>query len=418
MMNIKETILNLGKKAKTASELMRSITTDEKNNALSILAKNIKNSTKEILIANNIDIENSKKNSLSAVLINRLSLTNLSIENLVKTIEDIIKLPDPIGKTLGEWTQPNGLKFKKISVPIGVIAVIYESRPNVTIDAACIALKSSNVVILRGGSDSFHTSNLLAKIITESFNEAKIPLNASQFIPTADREAVNYLLKMDKYIDIIIPRGGKNLIEKINAQSSIPIIKHLDGICHLYIDKDANIEKAKKVLFNSKMRRPEICGATETLLIDDSLKDNALNLLLPLIKANCEIRGDEYIYSLNNNFKKATNLDWETEYLDKILSVKVVDGVDGAIEHINRYSSGHTEAIMTENNYAFSKFYQNIDSAIILQNASTQFADGGEFGFGAEIGISTDKLHVRGPVGAEHLTSFKYIVQGNGHERL
>ena len=416
-MSIEQIVNDLGKNAKNAARSIAILSNEEKNNALKILSENIIKNSEKILDANKKDIDNAKKNSLSSPLINRLTLSATSIEGISKSIEDIIKLPDPVGKVLEKWTQPNGLEFQKIAVPIGVIGVIYESRPNVTVDATCIAMKAGNAVILRGGSDSFYSSNELVKIINNSFLEAKLPNHITQMIPTVDREAVNYLLKMNKFIDIIIPRGGKNLIKKINKESSIPVIKHLDGICHVFVDQDANIEIAKKVLFNSKMRRPEICGATETLLIDGNIKNHASELLEPLLNVNCEIRGDEYIQKLNNNFIAASEEDWSTEYLDKILSVKIVDGVEGAIKHINKYSSGHTEAIITENESTFKKFYKNIDSAIILKNASTQFADGGEFGFGAEIGISTDKLHVRGPVGAAHLTSFKYIVHGNGHER-
>ena len=416
-MSIEQIVNDLGKNAKNAARSIAILSNEEKNSALKILSENIIKNSEKILDANKKDIDNAKKNSLSSPLINRLTLSSTSIEGISKSIEDIIKLPDPVGKVLEKWTQPNGLEFQKIAVPIGVIGVIYESRPNVTVDATCIAMKAGNAVILRGGSDSFYSSNELVKIINNSFLEAKLPNHITQMIPTVDREAVNYLLKMNKFIDIIIPRGGKNLIKKINKESSIPVIKHLDGICHVFVDQDANIEVAKKVLFNSKMRRPEICGATETLLIDGNIKNYASELLEPLLNVNCEIRGDEYIQKLNNNFIGASEEDWSTEYLDKILSVKIVNGLDDAIKHINKYSSGHTESIITENKTIFSKFYKDIDSAIILQNASTQFADGGEFGFGAEIGISTDKLHVRGPVGASHLTSFKYIVYGDGHER-
>jgi len=348
---------------------------------------------------------------------NRLTLTDKSIEGLIVSIEDIIGIPDPIGLTLEEWERPNGLKFRKISTPLGVLGVIYESRPNVTIDASCLSIKSGNCIILRGGSDSFHSSKELVKNIIQSFNEAGLPNHCVQMIDTPDREAVDYLLGMQNYIDVVIPRGGKGLIEKINSLSKIPVIKHLDGICHVFIDKDADLNIAEKVVFNSKMRRPEICGAAETLLIDSSIKDKAMRILSPLKEANCEIRGDEFIKSLDKNFKIADENDWSLEYLDKILSVKIVSGVEEAINHINNYSSGHTESIITNNNETFKYFYNKIDSAIILKNASTQFADGGEFGFGAEIGISTDKIHVRGPVGTKHLTTFKYVVDGNGQER-
>ena len=396
---------------------MKLCNNDQKNSALSNLIKNISKNKDKILEANNIDLENGKKKSLSKPLINRLTLTNKSIEGLINSIEDIITIPDPIGLTLEEWERPNGLKFKKISTPLGVLGVIYESRPNVTVDASCLSIKSGNSIILRGGSDSFHSSKELVKNITQSFKEAGLPDHCVQMIDTPKREAVDSLLKMKDYVDVIIPRGGKGLIEKINSSSKIPVIKHLDGICHIYVDKEADLKIAEKVVFNSKMRRPEICGAAETLLIDSSIKNNAMKILFPLKEVNCEIRGDEYIQSLDKDFKAANEEDWSLEYLDKILSVKVVSGVDEAIDHINNYSSGHTESIITNNDETFKKFYNKIDSAIILKNASTQFADGGEFGFGAEIGISTDKIHVRGPVGTKHLTTFKYVVDGNGQER-
>ena len=416
-MNIQNKVIEIGKNAKIASHSLRAVSHEVRNNALQKLIMNIKKSSSDILSSNKIDIENAHKISLSAPLINRLTMTEKSIDGLIKSIEAIIQLPDPINKVLDEWTQPNGLIFKKISIPIGVLGVIYESRPNVTVDAACIAVKSGNCLILRGGKDSFNTSNTLVKIISETFEENGLPESSIQMIPFVDREGVDRLIQMNDYVDVIIPRGGKNLIEKINSKSSIPVIKHLDGICHVFIDKEADIEKAKKIILNSKMRRPEICGATETLLIDKKIKQSTTNILESLVQSGCEIRGDEYIKSLNDDFKIATEDDWGTEYLDKILSVKLVEDIKGAINHINKYSSGHTEAIVTENEETFKMFYNNIDSAIILKNASTQFADGGEFGFGAEIGISTDKLHVRGPVGPQHLTSFKYIVHGNGHER-
>jgi len=381
------------------------------------LESNLKINTKKILDANKLDIENAIQNNLAKPLINRLKVTEESILEIVKSVSDIKNLPDPIGKVLESWNQPNGLQFSKISVPLGVLGVIYESRPNVAIDASCLSLKSNNALILRGGSDSFHTSLELVRLITDSLEKAGLPKDIVQMIPTTEREAVDHLLSMNNYVNVIIPRGGKSLIKKINEKSKIPVIKHLEGICHVYVDKEANLEIAKKVIFNSKLRRPEICGATETLLIDSAIKNKAFELLLPLHEAECEIKGDKFIQSLNKKFNQATEEDWSTEYLDKIISVKIVNGVEGAIDHINNYSSNHTECIITENDQTFIDFYNNIDSAIILKNASTQFADGREFGFGAEIGISTDKLHVRGPVGAKHLTTFKYIVHGSGQSR-
>ena len=413
-MNIKENIFELGKNAKKASIDMKLCKNEQKNNALSNLIKNISKNKDKILRANSMDLENGRKKSLSKPLMNRLTLNEKSIDGLIKSIEDIITIPDPIGLTLENWERPNGLKFRKISTPLGVLGVIYESRPNVTVDASCLSIKSGNCIILRGGSDSFYSSKELVNNITLSFNEAGLPNHCVQMIDTPEREAVDYLLAMKDYVDVIIPRGGKGLIEKINSSSKIPVIKHLDGICHIYVDRDADLKIAEKVVFNSKMRRPEICGAAETLLIDDNIKDKAMEILTPLKEVNCEIRGDEFIKSLDKNFKIANEKDWSLEYLDKILSVKIVSGVEEAINHINSYSSGHK---IKNNNETFKKFYNKIDSAIILKNASTQFADGGEFGFGAEIGISTDKIHVRGPVGTKHLTTFKYVVDGNGQER-
>ncbi len=416
-MTILDIINNLGKKAKAASIELRVLNPQRKKNAYEILKKNINENAVKIFNANKLDVENAINNKLSKALINRLKVTEDTISGMIKSITEIENQSEPIGKILENWEQPNGLKFSKISVPLGVLGVIYESRPNVTIDASCLSLKSNNALILRGGSDSFHTSIELVNIISESFKKAELPNNIIQMIPTTNRDAVDHLLEMKNYVDVIIPRGGKSLIKKINEKSKIPVIKHLEGLCHIYVDKEANLEIAKKVIFNSKLRRPEICGAAETLLIDSAIKNKAIELIKPLFEAGCKIKGDDYIKSLNNNFEMANEEDWSTEYLDKIISIKIVDGVEGAIDHINNYSSNHTESIITENEKTFSNFYNNIDSAIIIKNASTQFADGGEFGFGAEIGISTDKLHVRGPVGAQHLTSFKYIVHGNGQSR-
>lgn len=416
-MNIESSIIELGKKAKAASLEMKLIDTNQKNNALFKLIENLDKNRNGILNSNKIDLENARKKSLSNPLVNRLTLSDNSIDGLIESIKDIITIPDPIGITLEEWERPNGLKFRKISTPLGVLGVIYESRPNVTVDASCLSIKSGNSIILRGGSDSFYTSKELVKNIVDAFKELGLPSNCVQMIDTPEREAVDYLLQMRDYVDVIIPRGGKGLIEKINASSKIPVIKHLDGICHVYVDEEADINIAERVVFNSKMRRPEICGAAETLLIDEKIKDQALKILKPLKDVNCEIRGDKFIKSLDNDFKLANEEDWSMEYLNKIFSVKIVSGVEDAINHINKYSSGHTESIITENEKTFEKFYNQIDSAIILKNASTQFADGGEFGFGAEIGISTDKIHVRGPVGTKHLTTFKYVVNGNGQER-
>jgi glutamate-5-semialdehyde dehydrogenase len=410
-------ILNLGINAKKASNVLANISGKQKNAGLKELKKNLKIFSEDLITVNKIDVKNALSNKVSLAIIDRLTLNVDRIKDMLKSLDEIIKLKDPVGCIISEWPRPNGLHIQKISIPLGVIGVIYESRPNVTVDASAISIKAGNAVILRGGKDSFFSSQKLKEIINLSFSSVGLPENIVQMIDNTDRSSVEEMLKLDKYIDVIIPRGGKNLIKLVKEKSSIPIIKHLDGICHIFVEKNADLKKAKELIFNSKMRRPGICGAAETLLIDKSLYENVSELLQPLVDENCEIRGDEFITKLNPIFKKAKKEDWETEYLDKIISVKLVNDVQQAIAHINQYSSGHTEAIVTENNEIFKQFYQQINSAIILQNASTQFADGGEFGFGAEIGISTDKLHVRGPVGAEHLTTFKYVIHGNGQVR-
>ena len=414
---LKENIRNLGIKAKKAANLLANISESKKNKAIEELAKNLNSFQNELIEINHKDIENASNINLSSEKIERLTLTPEIVQGMISGLNEIIKLKDPVGNIISEWVRPNGLNIKKISVPLGVIGMIYESRPNVTVDASAIAIKAGNSIILRGGKDSYHSSNKLNEIINLSFLKAGLPKNVVQMISSPDRLAVDEMLQLDEFIDVIIPRGGKELIKKIKEKSVIPVIKHLDGICHVFVEKSADLKKAKEIIFNSKMRRPSICGASETLLIDKPLSSKALNLIQSLVDSKCEIRGDEFISQLNPKFKKATEQDWGTEYLDKIISIKIVDGTQEAIDHINKYSSGHTESIVTENKEIFEMFYKQIDSAIILQNASTQFADGGEFGFGAEIGISTDKLHVRGPVGAQHLTSFKYVIFGNGQVR-
>ena len=407
----------IGERAKLASLSLSKLSIDKKNSVLKKFSQYLKKNEKLILIANKKDLFNAKSKKIKDSMIDRLKLNSKKIAQIRSSIDKIVKFKDPVGKTLSSWKRPNGLHFQKISVSIGVIGIIYESRPNVTVDASAISVKAGNSIILRGGKDCFYTSSKLYNFINIAFTTVGLPKNTVQMVPVTDRSAVDAMLKLDSHIDIIIPRGGKDLIKKIKKDSLIPVIKHLDGICHIYVDGEADLLTAKNVVFNSKMRRTGICGAAETLLIDKKIANNAIQILSELKNANCEIRGDTFIKSLDKEFKLANDNDWDIEYLDKIISVKVVDGVTGAIEHINKHSSGHTESIITENNSTFQRFYNNIDSAIILQNASTQFADGGEFGFGAEIGISTDKLHVRGPVGSEHLISYKYIIRGNGQVR-
>jgi len=333
-------------------------------------------------------------------------------------LESIAALADPVGTILEEINPPNGLMIQRVRVPIGVIGVIYESRPNVTADAGSLCLKAGNAAILRGGSESFHSSNAIMQSLGAGLRSAGLPEAAIQLVPTTDRAAVGEMLIMTDYIDVIVPRGGKSLVERVTAESRVPLFKHLEGNCHSYVHADADPEMARAVVVNAKMRRTGVCGATETLLIDRAAAGSMLQLILSdLIEAGCEIRGDAEVQAMDARVKPATNEDWDTEYLDSIIAVKVVNGVDDAIAHINRHGSDHTDCIITENEAAAEAFASKVDSAIVLVNASTQFADGGEFGMGAEIGISTGKLHARGPVGVEQLTSFKYIVRGRGQTR-
>jgi len=364
-MNNTKTILNLGINAKKASSLLSRISGKQKNEGLKELKKNLKIFSEDLIVVNKIDIKNAHRNKISLAMIDRLTLNADRIKDIIKSLDEIIKLKDPVGGIISEWTRPNGLHIQKISIPLGVIGVIYESRPNVTVDASAISIKAGNAIILRGGKDSFFSSQKLKEIINLSFSSAGLPDNIVQMINTPERSAVEEMLKLDNYIDVIIPRGGKNLIKLVKEKSSIPVIKHLEGICHIFVDKNADLGKAKELIFNSKMRRPGICGAAETLLIDKSLYANASELLQPLIEANCEIRGDETISKLNPIFKKVKEEDWKTEYLDKIISVRLVNDFQQAITHINKYSSGHTESIITENNETFKQFYQQINSAII-----------------------------------------------------
>ena len=350
-------------------------------------------------------------------MIDRLALDTKRIEGMAKGLEDIAALPDPVGKILTDWTRPNGLHISRVSVPLGVIGVIYESRPNVTADAGGLCLKSGNAVILRGGSESFHSSQAILNCLQTGSKVAGLPEHAIQSIPTTDRAAVGEMLKLDQYIDIIVPRGGKGLIRRVMEESRIPVIKHLDGNCHTYIHADAKADMALSITMNAKMRRTGVCGATETLLIDRSVAKTMLpSIAGALQKAGCELRGDAEASGIFP-MKTATAEDWGTEYLDAIIAVKIVEGLEGAIAHINKYGSQHTDAIITENAAAAETFLNGVDSAIAVHNASTQFADGGEFGMGAEIGISTGKLHARGPVGVEQLTTYKYKVEGSGQVR-
>ncbi len=411
-------IEEISKKSKSAFHIISISSIKKRNSAILNISNLLKQNTHEILDANRLDLDNAKKKKLTSSFIDRLTLNESRINNICKGLEKISNLADPIGKKLETWIRPNGLKIDKLSVPLGIIGIIYESRPNVTIDAGSLCIKSGNVSILRGGSDSFHTSKLLANLMQKALEQAGLPKNVIQFVETTDRAMVTQMLQASKYIDVIIPRGGKSLVEKIQQEARVPVFAHLEGICHVYIDHEANMEIAKNVLLNSKLRRTGICGAAETLLIDRRLKENDISMLISkLITNGCEVRAEKEIQVKFENIKLATEKDWSTEYLDSIISVKYVNDVQNAINHINIYSSNHTETIITENKSTAKKFLDRVDSAIVMHNTSTQFADGGEFGMGAEIGISTGRLHARGPVGAEQLTSFKYIVRGTGQIR-
>ena len=416
--DISSLMSEMGAKAAKAGQIIKQATSKQKDNALKIAAQRIKNNKEMILKANSIDMGHASRKGLKSSLIDRLDLSGNRLENVAIGLESIMELPDPVGQVIKSWRRPNGLEINQISVPLGVIGIIYESRPNVTADAGGLCLKSGNAVILRGGSESFNTSKAIVSCLHEGLRSANLPENCIQLVPTKDRGAVGQLLTMTKYIDVIVPRGGKSLVERVQNESRVPTIAHLEGLCHVYVDKDADAEMACNIVLNAKMRRTGVCGAAETLLIDRQAADRLLpSLAKKLMEEGCELRGDTSSRALVSGIKTATESDWSTEYLDAILSVKIVDGVSGAITHISDYGSNHTDTIVTNNELVAEKFLREVDSAIVLHNASTQYADGGEFGLGAEIGISTGRLHARGPVGAEQLTCFKYVVRGNGQTR-
>ncbi len=406
----------LGARAKAAAAALAQTSGEQRAQAVTAMAAALRAAAPAILAANAADM--ARAADLSSSLRDRLKLTPERLEGGAKGLDEIAALPDPLGTVLEEWRQPNGLQFQKVRVPLGVIGIIYESRPNVTADAGALCVKSGNAVILRGGSDSFASSGAILTALRAGLKQAGLPEDAVQAVPTPDRAAVGVLLTMTETLDVVIPRGGKSLIARVAAESRVPVLKHLDGNCHTYIHAAADLEKARKLVLNAKLRRTGVCGATESLLFDaETVPGLAAPILKDLLDAGCEVRGDAFLQALDARILPATEEDWGTEYLEAIVSAKVVHGVGEAVAHINRYGSHHTEAIVTEDEAAAETFLNGIDSAIVLHNASTQFADGGEFGFGAEIGISTGKLHVRGPVGAQHLTSIKYLVRGNGTVR-
>jgi len=409
----------IGERARQAASVLAFAATDAKNQALLAAADAILAETPAILAANAEDIAAAKKRGISSAFLDRLTLTQARLAGVAQGLRDIAALPDPVGTVMAEWQRPNGLDISRVRTPLGVIGVIFESRPNVAADAGALTLKSGNAVILRGGSDSTRTSRAIHACLLEGLEAAGLPLDAIQLVPTTDRAAVGEMLAgLGGNIDVIVPRGGKSLVARVQEEARVPVFAHLEGLCHTYIDKSAGLTMAINVTVNAKMRRTGICGATETLLIHKDMVATHLKPVLDALAArNCEIRGDETVRRAWPDAKPATEEDWHTEYEDAILSVKVVDDVGGAIAHINRYGSHHTEAIVTEDLASVERFFTEIDSAILLHNASTQFADGGEFGFGGEIGIATGKFHARGPVGLEQLCSFKYLVRGNGQLR-
>ena len=417
--HIKKIMQEIGSNAKVAYERLSTASNEEKNDALHFIANEIENNEEYILSENNKDIQIAKSNNLSEAMIDRLSLDDIGIKNIASSMRDIAKLNDPVGNELESWDRPNGLHIKKVSIPIGVIGIIYESRPNVTADAASLCLKSGNASILRSGSDSYFSSYANYKSIKEGLNKTSLDINSIQLVPTKDRDAVGLMLEgLNSNIDVVVPRGGKSLVSRVQTEAKIPVFGHLEGICHVYGNEKADITKAIDVTVNAKMRRTSICGAAETLLIDKSIyKEYLPRILSKLSDMGCEIRGNAQIKDIFPQTENVSESDWATEYLDAIISVKVVKGIDEAISHIKEYGTGHTEAIITGDDKIAEYLFNQVNSSIILLNASTQFADGGEFGFGAEIGISTGKMHARGPIGLEQLTTFKYTVYGNGQTR-
>ncbi len=416
--SIDEVMEELGRDAKKATHILSLAPAETKNKALLEAAKSLRASRDELLAANAKDMTAAKERGTASSFLDRLKLDYERIEGMAKGLEDIAALADPVGDVMADWDRPNGLNIARVRVPLGVIGIIYESRPNVTADAGALCLKAGNACILRGGSESYHSSRAIWKCLQDGLKTADLPAAAIQMIPTTDRAAVGKLLTMPEFVDVIVPRGGRNLIERVQRESRIPVFSHLDGLVHIYLDKEADADKAVEIIRNSKLRRTGICGSLETLLIHkDVLATIGQTAIERLLSEDCEVRGDAAVQALDNRINEATEIDWQTEYLDAILSAKVVDSLDEAIEHIEAYGSHHTDCILTENAETAARFLNEVDSAIVMHNASTQFADGGEFGMGAEIGISTGKMHARGPVGVEQLTSFKYQVRGEGQTR-
>jgi glutamate-5-semialdehyde dehydrogenase len=417
--DLAEVMQRLGRDAVAAASVLALAGAAAKNAALSAAAAAIRAGAGRILEANARDMSAARAANVTGALLDRLALDEKRVEAMARGVAEVMALPDPIGTTVAEWQRPNGLRIQRVRVPLGVIGIIYESRPNVTADAGALCLKSGNAVILRGGSESRHSNAAVHACLVEGLRAAGLPAECIQLVPTTDRAAVGYMLGgMADYLDVLVPRGGKSLVARVQREARVPVIGHLEGNCHVYVDRDADVRMAQTIALNAKMRRTGICGAAETLLIDRACIDTSLvPVVRTLLDAGCEVRGDALVQKADTRVRPASEEDWYTEYLDAIIAARVVDGVDGAIAHIAEYGSAHTESIVTENEATAERFLQRVDSAIVLHNASTQFADGGEFGMGAEIGISTDRFHARGPVGVEQLTSYKYVVRGSGQVR-
>ena len=417
--DITTTLGEIGRSARATSRTLALASTAQKDRALGLMAAAIRAQSSRILAANADELAEARASGVSGAFLDRLMLNAARVEAIAAGIDVVRALKDPVSVVTESWTRPNGMRIERVRVPLGVIGIIYESRPNVTADAGALCLKSGNAAILRGGSDSLRTSHAILVALAQGLRDAGLPEAAIQLIPTRDRAAVGLMLSgLDGNIDVIVPRGGKSLVARVQAEARVPVFAHLEGVCHVYVDKMASLDMAKKIVLNAKMRRTGVCGAAETLLVDRAGADKFLKPLVEmLIDAKCEIRGDRAALVVDKRVNPASEVDWSTEYLDAIIAVKVVDCVASAIEHIERYGSHHTDAIVTEDQSAAEKFLREVDSAIVLHNASTQFADGGEFGFGAEIGIATGRLHARGPVGIDQLTTFKYRVHGSGQTR-
>jgi glutamate-5-semialdehyde dehydrogenase len=417
--DIAATMRDIGARARGAARRLALATGAQKDAALAATAQAIRDARADIIAENAIDLSEARANGANAAFIDRLALDDKHIEAMAKSVDVVRALNDPVGTVTDAWTRPNGMTIERVRVPLGVIGVIYESRPNVTADAGALCLKAGNAVILRGGSESFRSTRAIHRALTAGLQSAGLPADAIQLVPTRERTAVGMLLAgLDGAVDVIVPRGGKSLVARVQAEARVPVFAHLEGVCHVYVDKAADLAMAKEIVLNAKMRRTGVCGAAETLLVDRAAARTHLKpLVTMLIDAGCEVRGDAATQSADARVKPASEEDWLTEYLDTIIAAKVVDGIDDAIDHVERYGSHHTDAIITADQRAAEKFMAQVDSAIVLHNASTQFADGGEFGFGAEIGISTGRMHARGPVGVEQLTTFKYRIRGNGQVR-